>query len=243
MPTFFDPGADAREASEALRGLAHATQAMQRPQDMCSVLGDLLSGVQSLRQVLDQSASTHASNRPLAFDDYGDHASGSADGLAAADDLHQATTLIDQAEDWLNAGMSAAGRIACHSQPAREQVPVRRWISVVFLQDSEADEVLDMIDRDGPEVAMDHLKNWDYGGNHVGSFGGRTRLRSPARWHARPGSPRRRLPDDLQSLLRPRRPLPPPHHRTWRRPRRRALPPTSDYSCKTAAGSAVRAVV
>ncbi|CEG86645.1 hypothetical protein FAM15346_001125 [Propionibacterium freudenreichii] len=163
MPTFYDPGADAGEASEALRGLAHATQVIQRPQDMYSVLGDVLSGVRSLRQVLDQLATAHASNRALAFDDYGDHASGSADALAAADELHQAATLIDQAEDRLNAGMSAAGRIAWHSDPAAEQVPVRRWISVVFLQDSEADEVLDMIDRDGPDAAMDHLKNWDYG--------------------------------------------------------------------------------
>jgi hypothetical protein len=33
----------------------------------------------------------------------------------------------------------------------------------VFLQGSEADEVLDMIDRDGPDTALEHLKNWDYG--------------------------------------------------------------------------------
>ena len=74
MPTFYDPGADAGEASEALRGLAHATQVIQRPQDMYSVLGDVLPGVRSLRQVLDQLATAHASNRALAFDDYGDQA-------------------------------------------------------------------------------------------------------------------------------------------------------------------------
>lgn len=163
MPTFYDSGADAGETSEALRGLAHATRAIEHPQDMYSVLGDLLSGVRSLRQVLDQLASAHASNRDLAFDDYGDHASGSADALAAADELHQTATLIDQAEDRLNVAMSAAGRIAWHSEPATEEVPVRRWISVVFLQGSEADEVLDMIDRDGPDAAMEYLKNWDYG--------------------------------------------------------------------------------
>ncbi len=163
MPTFYDPGADAGEASDALRGLAHATRTIEHPRDMYSVLGDLLSGVRSLRQVLDQLASAHASNRELAFDDYGDHASGSADALAAADELHQTATLIDQAEDRLNVAMSAAGRIAWHTEPATEQVPVRRWISVVFLQGSEADEVLDMIDRDGPDTALEHLKNWDYG--------------------------------------------------------------------------------
>lgn len=163
MPTFYDPGADAGEASEALRGLAHATRTIEHPQDMYLVLGDLLSGVRSLRQVLDQLATAHASNRPLAFDDHGDHASGSADALAAADELHQAATLIDQAEDRLNAGMSAAGRIAWHTEPATEHVPVRRWVSVVFLQGEEADEVLDLIDGDGVDAAMTHLKNWDYG--------------------------------------------------------------------------------
>ena len=56
MPTFYDPGADAGEASEALRGLAHATRTFERPQDLYGVLGDLLSGVRSLKQVLDQIA-------------------------------------------------------------------------------------------------------------------------------------------------------------------------------------------
>lgn len=160
MPTFYDPGADAGEASEALRGLAHATRAIEHPQDMYQVLGDLLSGVRSLRQVLDQLATAHASNRPLAFDD---HATGSADALAAADELHQAAILIDQAEDRLNAGMSAAGRIAWHTEPVAEHVPVRRWVSVVFLQGEEADEVLDLIEGDGVDAALTHLKNWDYG--------------------------------------------------------------------------------
>lgn len=60
MPTFFDPVADAGEASEALRGLAHASREFEHPQDMYGVLGDLLSGVRSLRQVLDQLATAHA---------------------------------------------------------------------------------------------------------------------------------------------------------------------------------------
>lgn len=48
MPTFYDPGADAGEASEALRGLAHATRTFENPQELYSVLGDLLSSVRSL---------------------------------------------------------------------------------------------------------------------------------------------------------------------------------------------------
>ncbi len=38
-----------------------------------------------------------------------------------------------------------------------------RWISVVFLQGAEADDVLALIDRDGPLAAMAHLERWDYG--------------------------------------------------------------------------------
>jgi len=39
----------------------------------------------------------------------------------------------------------------------------RRWMSVVFLQGEEADTVLDMIERVGPEPAIHHLSQWDYG--------------------------------------------------------------------------------
>ena len=56
MPTFQNPTADAAEASEALRGLAHATRVLDDPADTYAVLGDLLAGVRSLRQVLDQLA-------------------------------------------------------------------------------------------------------------------------------------------------------------------------------------------
>lgn len=38
----------------------------------------------------------------------------------------------------------------------------RRWISVVFLQGEEADQVLDVIDRDGTDAAIEHLAGYDY---------------------------------------------------------------------------------
>ena len=47
MPTFQNPTADAAEASEALRGLAHATRTFENPADPYTVLGDLLAGVRS----------------------------------------------------------------------------------------------------------------------------------------------------------------------------------------------------
>jgi hypothetical protein len=163
MPTFHDPGADAAEASEALRGLAHATRSFENPHDLYGVLGDLLSGVRSLKQVLDQIVTTHVENRPRAFDDHGDHGIGSKDALAAADELHQAATLIEQAEERLDAAAGAASRVAWHEVPVGQAPTSARWINVVYMQGQDADEVLDMIDADGALAGLNHLKYWDYG--------------------------------------------------------------------------------
>ena len=45
-----------------------------------------------------------------------------------------------------------------HPQP-----PECRWISVAFLQGDQADEVLGIIDRSGPAVACDYLRQRDQG--------------------------------------------------------------------------------
>ena len=47
MPTFQNPTADAAEASEALRGLAHATRVFEEPADTYTVLGDLLETIEA----------------------------------------------------------------------------------------------------------------------------------------------------------------------------------------------------
>lgn len=168
MPTYHDPRADAAEASEALRGLAHASRDFDQPADTYPVLGDLLAGVRSLRQVLDQLAHTHAAHQDRAHNDHGDHLAGSHSASATADELHQAGTLLDQVHDRLDAAFAHAGRIAWHPEPAPSQeAPVesatRRWVSVVFLQGEEAYEVLDLIDRDGTGAGIEHLQGFDFG--------------------------------------------------------------------------------
>lgn len=50
---------------------------------------------------------------------------------------------------------------------APEQESVRRWVSVVFLQGAEADEVLDLLDRDGADAAIEHLTGYDDGDDTV----------------------------------------------------------------------------
>jgi len=68
--------------------------------------------------------------------------------------LRNYTTLIEFAEFDPN---------ALDAEPSVQEKAGRRWISVVFLQGSEADEVLDLIARDGTEAAIEHLAGYDYG--------------------------------------------------------------------------------
>ena len=148
MPTFDDPVADAAEASEALRGLAHASRTFSQPAEMYGVIGDLSSGIRSLRQSLEQIADVHERKAAHAFHDDGDHDAGVRDALAAAEELRQCALLVDRAYDRLAEGFIAA-------------------ISVVFLQGDEADEVLGLIDAQGTDAAIEHLTGYDYGDETV----------------------------------------------------------------------------
>lgn len=162
MPTFQNPTTDAAEASEALRGLAHASRSFEDPADTYAVLGDLLAGVRSLHQVLNQLATAHTANRVRAHDDAGDQTAGATHALAVTTELQQAAALLDGVHDRVDAAMAASGRIAWHPEPAKP-APASRWVSVVFLQGQDADEVLAIIDRDGPDTAISHLAGFDMG--------------------------------------------------------------------------------
>lgn len=59
MATFDDPTADAAEAQQALRGLAHATRTIHDPTQIYSVLGSLSQAAASLEQSLHQLATFH----------------------------------------------------------------------------------------------------------------------------------------------------------------------------------------
>ncbi|GAB3623700.1 hypothetical protein GCM10027418_17840 [Mariniluteicoccus endophyticus] len=171
MPTFYDPAADFAEASEALRGLAHATHTFEHPEDLYPVIGDLISGVRSLRQVLDQLTNAHITHHTRASDDDGNALIGASTALDAADELHQAATVLAGVQNRLDTASQHAGRIAWPA-PSVDGAQVdtgRRWISVVFLQGEDADEVLDLIDRHGIDAGLEHLKGWDYGEETTGA--------------------------------------------------------------------------
>ncbi len=129
MPTFHDPILDGAEASEALRGLAHATRDMAHPGETYAVIGDLLGGVRSLRQVLDQLAATHLRFRACAYDDAGNHQIGIGEATAAANELHQASTLLDQVESRLDRASQHSGRIAWHELPHAPSPMTGRLVS------------------------------------------------------------------------------------------------------------------
>ena len=163
MPTFFDSTADAAEASEALRGLAHASRRFDQPTEMYGVIGDLSSGMRSLRQALDQIADVHERKAAQAFNDAGNHEAGARDALATAEELRRAAKLVDRAYDRLAEGFIAAGQIAWHPEPAVEEVAPSRWVNVVFLQGEEADRPLRILGELGHVDAVDYLAQWDYG--------------------------------------------------------------------------------
>lgn len=161
MPTFENPLTDAEEASHALRGLAHATRAFENPADTYAVIGDLLGGVRSLRQVLHQLAAAHISHSRTARTETGDTQAGLRAAIAAADELHAASILLNRVETHVDAASQRSGTIAWH--PAAENQASSRWVNVVFLQGQDADEVLAIIDRDGTDAAIAHLSGYDYG--------------------------------------------------------------------------------
>lgn len=167
MPTFHDPTIDAAEASEALRGLAHASRVFDRPADMYRVLGDLSASIRHLHQTVEQIAANHEQHIPFAFDDAGSHEAGVRYALDAAEHLRRAARLLDQSYDRLAEGFSMAGRVAWHREPAPDtdsSVALdRQWVTVVFLQGEEADHVLDIIQAQGVDAAVEHLAQWNYG--------------------------------------------------------------------------------
>ncbi|WP_251050537.1 MULTISPECIES: hypothetical protein [unclassified Microbacterium] len=140
MPKFHDPLADAAEASEALRGLAHASRVFDDPADTYAVFGELTAGVRSLRQVLGQLGAAHLAHQGRAFSDAGSHTAGTASALGTADELHHAGTLLDQASDRLDAAFSHSGRIAWHPEPSPDRTASRERL-VARLDDTDVTTV------------------------------------------------------------------------------------------------------
>jgi hypothetical protein len=96
MPTFNDPVADADELREAVRGLAHATRAIEDPTAIYSVLGSISSALASLSQSLHQLGEFHdGATRKQAWIN-GDPHAGRAVSYLESWELHRAAEMIHQ---------------------------------------------------------------------------------------------------------------------------------------------------
>jgi hypothetical protein len=122
MPTFQDPVVDGEEACHALRALAHATRRFDNPAQTYEVVGDLLGGLRSLEQVLDQLAFAHTSSDAIARTDDGDHWAGVEEAHAAALALRRASTHVARAGLALDRASQHSGRIAWGSSAAAPPV-------------------------------------------------------------------------------------------------------------------------
>lgn len=158
MPTFNDPNADARESAEAVRGLAHASQRVEDPEVLYPVIGELMATTRNLSQVLDQLGRAYQRHTARATTDAGDRETGSRFAFEAAAALQEASARLRQADTVLDRASNRAARIAW--QP--EDTP-HRWVSVVFLQGEEAEPVMEIIDRQGTDPAIEYLAGWDHG--------------------------------------------------------------------------------
>jgi len=112
MRSYDNPAADANEAAEALRGLAHASRTFTDPADSYRVLGSLSTALASLQQSLDQLAAWHECNADRAAHDDGDHAAGRSDAVVAGEYLRGAAGSVRQAHGALNEAFNHNGRIA-----------------------------------------------------------------------------------------------------------------------------------
>lgn len=112
MPTFQDPVVDGEEACQALRALAHATRSFDQPAETYTVVGDVLGGLRSLEQVLEQLASAHTSETAITRTDDGDPWAGIEEAHAAASALRRASTLVARAGIAVDQASQHSGRIA-----------------------------------------------------------------------------------------------------------------------------------
>ena len=92
MPTFDNAAADAEEARQALRGLAHATRSGDDPAQICSVLRSLTDAASSLEQALHQLAAFH--DGPARPHLCGDDRAGRAASHQVSWELHRAAEIL-----------------------------------------------------------------------------------------------------------------------------------------------------
>ena len=96
MPTFDDAAADAAEAQQALRGLAHATRTIDDPRQIYAVLGSLSTAAVSLEQTLHHLGAFHDGPARQRAWLNGDERAGHAASHQVSWELHRAGEILRQ---------------------------------------------------------------------------------------------------------------------------------------------------
>ncbi|OYO08837.1 hypothetical protein CGZ94_20295 [Enemella evansiae] len=159
MPTFNDPAADAEEARQAMRGLAHASQRIEDPDELYGIVGELLGTARSLEQSLIQLSGGCLTHQGRAAHDDGDKNLGAADAWAAADALRQAARHISDAEAVLDQASGHLGRIAWRPAAAHEG----RWVNIAYIDSPLAKQIIGLLHLAGPESIIERLQRFDGG--------------------------------------------------------------------------------
>jgi hypothetical protein len=125
MPTFSRPSADADEACEALRGLAHATRSIDDPAEIHAVLSSLSQGLASLEQALHQLGQFH--DRPAGGKEWmtSDTRTGRAASYQVAWELHRAAEVVHQVAAGLDRADEVEATIAYAARGFPSLIKVR----------------------------------------------------------------------------------------------------------------------
>ena len=116
MPTFENPAADADEAQQSLRGLAHATRSINDPQDIYPTLGSLSRAAASMSQSLHQLASFH--DEPARTTGWAPEDSAGARSAAyrVSWELHRAGEMLRQVAATIDHAHEAEAILAYHRE-------------------------------------------------------------------------------------------------------------------------------
>lgn len=120
--SFDDPVSEAREASAALRGLAHATRTFKDPSTSYTVLGDVLSAASSLQQVVQQLADLHRQHAGDVRSESGSGVDGHTAAVAAEAALRRAANALHTLEQELDDASGVSSQIVWRLPP-RPQPP------------------------------------------------------------------------------------------------------------------------
>ncbi|WP_062391155.1 hypothetical protein [Gordonia phthalatica] len=156
MPTFNDPSADAAEARQALRGLAHASRRIDNPDELYGIVGELLGATRSLEQSLIQLGGASLTHQTRATHDDGDRNLGAADAWAAADALQQAARHVSASETLLDQASGHLGRIAW-DPPQRDRTGPAQDAATADAAQQALDERRNRVRGDGSWFTPDRI--------------------------------------------------------------------------------------